>query len=140
MSHTLRQYIYVIKPKMDYIKLLENKLKNYKFYCIKVKLGTQKTNEFYNFDDIKITSPFLHKRQNIKCQICFIKDCGDFFRAKTFEIDFELEILIKCLKCGLFFKSEEEFEKHKLCYHYYISTSTTSIGTSTGTSTKNLTD
>jgi uncharacterized C2H2 Zn-finger protein len=129
----------MIKPKMEYIKLIENRLKNYKFYCIKVKLGTQHTSEFYDLNDIKITSPFLHKRQNIKCQICFIKDCGDFFRAKTFDLDFELKILVKCLKCGSIFNTIDEYEKHKLCYHYYISTSTTSIGTSTGTSTKILT-
>jgi uncharacterized C2H2 Zn-finger protein len=139
MSHTLRQFIYIIKPNLDYIKLLENRLKNYKFYCIKVKLGTQNTNEFYNFDDIKIVSPFLHERQRIKCQICFIREFKNYYKAKTFDLDFELKILVKCLKCGSIFNTIDDYEKHKLCYHYYISTSTTSIGTSTGTSTNILT-
>jgi hypothetical protein len=119
MSHSIRQCIYVIKPNLNYISLLQNKLKNYKFYCIKVKLGTQHTSEFYNLNDIKIISPFLHERQRIKCQISFIKDCGDFFRAKTFDLDFELNIYFKCLKCGLTFNSEEEFEKHKIIHLKY---------------------
>jgi hypothetical protein len=119
MSHNIRQCIYVIKPNLNYIKLLQNELKNYKFYCIKVKLGTKNRNEFYNLNDIRIMSPYLHDRKRIKCQVFFIKDFGGFYKAKSFDLEFELEILIKCLKCGLIFKNEEDFEKHKIIHLKY---------------------
>ena len=115
----IRLYIYIIKPNLKYIKLLENKIKNHKFYCIKVKFGTHHTKEFYDLNNIKITSPYLYRRKDIKCQACYIKDYGVFYRGKTFDIKFDLKISVVCLMCGLYFKTIEDFEKHKKIHLKY---------------------
>ena len=111
------QYIYYLKPKIDYINFLKNKLKNYEFYCIKVKIGTQHSKEFFNLNNVVITSSFRHNFDQIKCYAIFMKNCGSFYKAKSFETDFELNIFIKCLKCGSVFDNEEKFNFHKnYCY------------------------
>ena len=113
MPHIDTQYIYCIKPDLSYLTLLKNRLKNYEFYCLKVKIGRNRTEEFKTLNDIKIISYFKHALDKIRCWVVFVKEYDDFYKSKVFDIKFKLDFFIKCLKCGSFFDSEERFNFHK---------------------------